>query len=290
MANKNYKQREIKKSMGIRGRRIVAHTVLILVTILCLFWFFMLFINCTRTHSEISRGFSWLPGKSFLENWKNMIGGTLDWRRGLINSFLVAALSTIVGVYCSTMTAYAIYAYDFKGRNFFAAFILAIMMIPNQVSSLGFVKLCTALKLKNNFLPFILPSMAAPITYFYLKQYMESNLSMSLIEAARIDGSSEIRTFNRVAIPLMKPAISVQAIFSFVGSWNNYFQPAILLREPEVKTLPILIANLRSADWLKFDMGQVYMSIAFSIFPVIFVYMILAKNIVAGVSAGGVKG
>ena len=87
----------------------------------------------------------------------------------------------------------------------------------------------------------------------------------------------------------MKPAISVQAIFTFVSSWNNYFIPALVLHTDKKKTLPVLIAQLRSADWLKFDLGQVYVMIAFSIFPVIVVYLILSKNIVGGVTAGGVK-
>ena len=88
----------------------------------------------------------------------------------------------------------------------------------------------------------------------------------------------------------MKPSIAVQAIFTFVASWNNYFTPALILNKDKVKTLPILIAQLRSADFLKFDMGQVYMMIAFSIFPVIIVYLILSKYIVGGVAVGSVKG
>ncbi len=87
----------------------------------------------------------------------------------------------------------------------------------------------------------------------------------------------------------MKPAIAVQAIFSFVSSWNNYFTPSLILKDLNKKTLPILIAQLRSADWLKFDMGQVYMMITLSIFPVIIVYLILSKHIVSGIALGAVK-
>jgi len=119
---------------------------------------------------------------------------------------------------------------------------------------------------------------------------MESTLPLALLEAARIDGSGEFRTFNSIVLPLMKPAIAVQAIFTFVSNWNNYFTPALILSDDNKKTLPILIAQLRSADFLKFDMGQVYMMIAFSIFPVIIVYLILSKHIVAGVAVGAVKG
>jgi multiple sugar transport system permease protein len=188
------------------------------------------------------------------------------------------------------MTAYAIHAYDFKLKRFIYPFILMIMMIPTQVTALGFVQLVSKMKLEDSFIPLIVPTIASPVTFFYMKQYMESSLPLSLVEAARIDGSGEFRTFNTIVMPLMKPAIAVQAIFSFVSSWNNYFTPALILHEDSKKTLPILIAQLRAADWLKFDMGQVYVMIAFSIFPVILVYLKLSKNIVQGVALGSVKG
>jgi len=136
----------------------------------------------------------------------------------------------------------------------------------------------------------IVPTIAAPITFYYMKQYMESTLPLSIVEAARIDGSGEFRTFNSIVMPLMKPALAVQAIFTFVQNWNNYFIPALVLHTEEKKTLPILIAQLRSADFLKFDMGQVYVMIAFSILPVVVVYLILSKFIIQGVALGGVKG
>ena len=207
----------------------------------------------------------------------------------MLNSIIVAGCSAFLGTYFSTMTAYAIHAYRFKGRKFIYTFILAIMMIPTQVSALGFVDLMRKMKLMNNFIPLIIPSMAAPVVFFYMKQYMDSNLPGSLIEAARIDGASEFHIFNRIVVPLMKPAISVQAIFTFVSSWNNYFIPSLILKDENMKTLPVLIAELRSADFLKFDMGQVYAMIAFSIFPVIIVYLFISRNIVGGVTAGGVK-
>ena len=164
------------------------------------------------------------------------------------------------------------------------------MMIPTQVNALGFLKLIDRLHMDNTFAPLIIPAIASPVTFFYIKQYMDSALPLSLVEAARIDGSGEFKTFNQIVLPLLKPAIAVQAIFSFVGSWNNYFVPALVLHDNEKKTLPILIAQLRGADFLKFDMGQVYMMIAFSIFPVIVVYLLLSKHIVQGVAMGSVKG
>ncbi len=275
---------------SVHARRVIAYLVLILVTLLCLFWFYVLFINATRSNSELTKGFSVLPGAFLIENMNNLMNGTQPVLSGMINSFIIALSSAVLATYFSAMTAFAIHAYDFRFKKFMFTFILMIMMIPTQITALGFLQLIGNMGLDDNFIPLIVPSVASPAVFFYMKQYMESTLPLSLIEAARIDGAGEFRTFNQIVIPLMKPAIAVQAIFSFVFSWNNYFVPALVLHSDSKKTLPILIAQLRSADWLKFDMGVVYAMIAFSIFPVILVYLILSRYIVGGVTLGGVKG
>ena len=278
------------KGIGIHGRRTIAYIVLIIISFLCLFWFYVLFINATRSHAELTKGFTPVPSSFLGKNLNAIFHGTLPILRGMLNSLMVSVLCAVLCTYFSTMTAYAVHAYDFKFKKFIATFILAVMMIPSQVTALGFLQLIQRLHLDDNFIPLIVPSIAAPVTYFYMKQYMESALPLSLIEAARIDGSGEFRTFNNIVLPLMKPAIAVQAIFTYVSNWNNYFTPALVLHTDTKKTLPILIAQLRSADFLKFDMGQVYAMIAFSIFPVIVVYLILSKYIVGGVAVGAVKG
>lgn len=279
-----------KKGLGLHARKTIAYIVLAVITFFCLIWFYILLINATRSNGELTRGFSPIPSTFLIKNWTNLIHGTLPVVRGMLNSIFVSVLSAGLSVYFSAMTAYAIHAYDFKAKKFMATFILAVMMIPTQVTALGFLQLIGKMKMDDTFTPLIIPAVAAPAVYFYMKQYMESTLPLSIIEAARIDGSGEFRAFNSIVLPLMKPAIAVQAIFTFVSSWNNYFTPALVLHTDTKKTLPILIAQLRSADFLKFDMGQVYVMIAFSIFPVIIVYLLLSKNIVGGVALGGVKG
>ena len=229
------------RGSGVHVRRAIAYVVLVILTFLCLFWFVILFVNATRSHSDLTRGFTLIPSVYLPQNWSGLIHGTLPVLNGLLNSVIVAGCAALLCTYFSTMTAYAIHAYDFKLKNVIFTFILAIMMIPAQVTSLGFLQLIQNMKLEDNLIPLILP------------------------------------------------AIAVQAIFTFVSSWNNYFIPALILHKDKMKTLPVLIAQLRSADFLKFDMGQVYMMIAFSIFPVIVVYLILSRYIVAGVQLGGVK-
>ena len=269
--------------------RTVAYIVLILISFLCLVWFYVLFINTTRSNGQLKAGFQAYPSAYLVKNLHNLFHGATPVVRGMLNSLVIACSNALLCVYFSTMTAYAIHAYEFKGKKAIFTFILAIMMIPTQVTALGFIQLMGKMHLTNTFLPLILPGIASPITFFYMKQYMASNLPGSLLEAARIDGAGEFKIFNTIVLPLMKPAVAVQAIFAFVASWNNYFTPALILSDKMKKTLPILIAELRNADWKTFDMGQVYAMIAFAIFPVIIVYLLLSRYIVGGVTAGGVK-
>ncbi|MGN0507139.1 MAG: carbohydrate ABC transporter permease [Lachnospiraceae bacterium] len=285
-------KQKVSKGLGIHVRRTIAYIVLGVISFLCLFWFVLLFINTTRSNGELTRGFTLIPSKYLIRNLKAIFDGSLSlspWR-GLWNSLVIATASSVLCVYFSAMTAYAIHAYDFKMKKFMFTFILMVMTIPTQVSALGFIRQMDKMHLMNSFLPLILPAIASPITFFYMKQYMESTLPLSLVEAARIDGSGEFRTFHAIVLPLMKPAIAVQMIFSFVTSWNNYFTPALILQSEKKKTLPIMLALLRSKDWSSLDMGEVYAMIAFSIFPVIFVYLFLSRFIVQGVALGSVKG
>jgi len=271
--------------------RIIVYAILIFLAVLCLFSFYMLVINSTKSNAQLQDTFNFLPGSHFIDNLANAwTDASINIPRGLLNSFIVAGLTAVLTTYFSALTAYGIHVYNFKFKNAVFVFIMAVMMIPPQVSAVGFVQMMNNLHLTNNYLPLILPGIAAPIVFFYMKQYLESVLPMEMIEAARMDGSGEFRTFNRIVLPIMKPALAVQLIFSFVQSWNNYFIPALLLDKAEMKTVPIMIAQLRSADYSKFDMGKVYMFILLAILPVIVVYIILSKSIIKGVTAGSVKG
>ena len=208
---------------------------------------------------------------------------------GIINSLVVSSLCAAICTYFSALTAYGLYAYDFKLKKVAFTFIMAILVMPTQVTAMGFLRLITGMGMYDTLLPLIIPSMASPAVFYFMHSYLRSSLPMSLVEAARIDGSGEFRTFNHIVLPIMKPAIAVQAIFTFVGSWNNYFVPALVLQTKSKMTLPILIATLRGSDYMNFDMGKVYMLIAIAIVPIIIVYLILSRFIIEGVTLGGVK-
>lgn len=291
MKNMRVKRMDKDPLSKLAIQRVVSYIFLIIITIACLLPFYMLIINSTRAHAEIQKSFSFLPGSFLVKNFENLLkNANMPIFRAMANSLFISTCAAFVTTYFSTLTAYGIHAYSFKFKRFAYPFILMIMMIPGQVSALGFVRMMIEWKLINSYIPLIVPAVASPAVFFFMKQYMEGALPLEIIEAARIDGSGEYKTFNRIVLPIMKPAIAVQAIFAFVFNWNNYFLPALLITKKDMKTIPILIAMLRSADYLRFDMGQVYVMITFSIVPVVLVYLFLSKFIIRGVAMGSVKG
>lgn len=280
----------MKSKKTKHGQTILAYIVLIFLTFLCLFFFYILIVNSTRSHADLQKGFSAIPGTYFLENLKNVADdGSFPMFRGIINSLIVSGSSAALCTYFSALTAYGLYAYDFKAKKAAFTFIMAILVMPTQVTAMGFLRLITNMGMYDSLLPLIIPSIASPAVFYFMYSYLQSSLPLSLVEAARIDGSGEFKTFNRIVLPIMKPAIAVQAIFTFVGSWNNYFVPALVIQSKDKMTVPILIATLRGADYMNFDMGKIYMMITVAIVPIIIVYLLLSKYIIAGVTLGGVK-
>ena len=280
----------MKSKKAKRGQTVLAYVVLIFLSFLCLFFFYILIVNATRSHADLQKGFSAIPGSYFLENLKNVANdGSFPMFRGILNSLIVSSCSAALCTYFSSLTAYGLYAYDFKIKKAAFTFIMAIHVMPTQVTAMGFLRLITNMGMYDSLLPLIIPSIASPAVFYFMYSYLQSSLPLSLVEAARIDGSGEFRTFNRIVLPIMKPAIAVQAIFSFVGSWNNYFVPALVIQSKDKMTVPILIATLRGADYMNFDMGKIYMMITVAIVPIIIVYLLLSKYIIAGVTLGGVK-
>ena len=271
-------------------RSVFAHVTLIILSFMCLFFFYILFVNASRSHADLQKGFSALPGAFLWKNLSNVANdGSFPMFRGILNSLIVSGSSAAICTYFSALTAYGLYAYNFKLKKVAFTFIMAILVMPTQVTAMGFLRLITNMGMYDSLLPLILPSIAAPSVFYFMYSYLQSSLPMSLVEAARIDGCGEFRTFNQIVLPIMKPAIAVQAIFTFVSSWNNYFVPALVIQSKEKMTVPILIATLRGADYMNFDMGKIYMMITIAIVPIIIIYLLLSKFIVEGVTLGGVK-
>ena len=272
-------------------KRTFCYIILIIIVCICLFSFLVLIVNATRAHESIQKGFTLIPGKSFWNNIKNVLSQeNLPVLRSVLNSIFISTCVALIATYFSALTAYGIHAYNFRFKKAAFVFILMIMMVPPQIYTLGFLQLMRGFNLMDTYIPLIVPSIATPIVFFFMKQYMESALPVEIVEAARIDGSGEFSTFNRIVLPIIKPAMAVQAIFQFVAAWNNYFLPALIIDSVEKKTLPILIAQLRHSAFYTKDLGQVYVLIAIAIIPVVIVYLILSRFIIRGVAMGSVKG
>lgn len=284
-------------SQMIKIRTTLVTIVMVLLAIISLLPIYILVVNATRTSVDISgNGISLIPGLNLFNN----IGTLMDWSAtnkiqydafiGYKNSGLIAFSTTILTVLFSGMTAYGLVVYDFKFRNIAYTIILAVMMIPVQVTSVGFYQFMSKLGLTDSYLPLIVPAIAAPAVVFFMRQYMKSSFPLEIVEAARIDGCGEYRTFFTIGIPMMKPAFAVQAIFAFVANWNNYYTPSMILisRNKEQLTLPMMVNTIISNDKLN-DFGANYAAIMLSIIPVVIVYFIFSKFIVEGVALGGVK-
>jgi multiple sugar transport system permease protein len=280
-------------SASLRRQKLLRGLVCLLICIISLGPFILLVMNATRSSDAIKSGISLIPSTHLLENWKNLLakqnGMQITLQRAALNSLTITVPATFCSVYFSSMTAYGIHVYDFKLKKVAWSFIMAVMMVPSQITIIGFYRFMLNLGLVDTYIPLIIPAIATPTVVFFMKQYMDSTMSIEMIEAARIDGSGELKTFNRIALPIMKPAVATQAIFQFIAQWNNLFTPTILLTSDSKKTLPMFV-QLLSSNQFRTDYGVVYVGLFVTIIPLVIAYLILSKYIVAGVSLGGVKG
>lgn len=299
MANSNKSHDMYRTSIMIHS--IIRLVVCILLTIICLLPIYIIIVDATRSTADIiDNPAGLLPSGYIVNNIKTLndpnvengfYTGNFNVWIGYRNSLIIAGCSTILTVFFSAMTAYGLTIYEFKLKKFATSFVLAVMMVPMQVVSVGFLRFMISLKLYDNYLPLILPAIAAPSVVFFMLQYMKSSFPVDIVEAARIDGCGEFRTFLQIALPIFKPAFAVQAIFAFVANWNNYYTPNMLLinNKFEMRTIPMMTAaimgNLKLSDY-----GVNYLAIVLSIIPVVVIYLALSKFIVKGVALGAVKG
>lgn len=281
----------------VRAKSIGVMIVLIILAIICILPIWILFVNASRQSQDIiDNGIKFIPSGHFIANIKetihlNEIGKiTYDAFVGYRNSFFITICATVLTVFFSSLTAYGLVVYDFKASGPAYTMILMVMMVPVQVTSVGFVQFMSQLHLTDTFIPLIVPAIAAPAVVFYMRQYMKSSFPLDIVEAARIDGTGEFRTFLTIGLPMMKPAIGVQAIFAFIANWNNFYTPSMILvsREPKQLTMPMMVQSILSNDKLS-DLGVRYTAIMLSILPVMIIYILLSRTIVEGVAEGGVK-
>ncbi len=269
-------------------KKNILNFALALLAVICLLPFLLMIINATRSGREIMTSFTLIPGTSLAKNWE-VVTEYFNLFLGFWNSIKVAVPATILTAYFSALTAYALAVYKFRGNKTLFMTIIIFMMIPGQLGLLGFYNLVSTLKLVDTYIPLIIPAIAAPGTVFFLRQYIVSILSPSLLEAARIDGASEIRIFHKIVFPIIVPGIATMAIGAFIGNWNSYLVPLVLLNTPRKFTLPVMIASLNSAQDIASNQGAIYLAVAISVVPILIVFSFCSKYIISSISAGGVK-
>lgn len=271
-----------------RINKTLVYIFLILLALICIFPFLLMLVNATRTGSEIASGFTLIPGSNTWENMKTVFNYFNPFR-GILNSLIVSVPATLLSAYFSALTAYGMAFYDFKGNKILFGVILVFMMIPGQLSLIGFFDLCTKLGLVNSYVPLIVPAIASAGTVFFLRQYITSTMPKALIEAARMEGASEFYIFNRIVLPIVSPAVATMGIMGFIGNWNNYLLPMILISTPDKMTLPVMMATLRASTDINANQGAIYLAVAISVIPILLVFACFSKYIISSVTAGAVK-
>ncbi len=273
-------------------KRFFIYLVLIVLTAIAVVPIWIMAVNSTRSVEEINQGLSFIPSKNLMYNWNKLssVGklAKISVGRAFGNSLFLALCTTIVTVYFSALTAYGLKVYNFKGRDFLFAFIVFVITIPPQLGMIGFYKFMSQIKLLNTYIPLIIPAIAAPNTVFFMKQYMESVLQKELIDAARIDGANEISIFHSIIVPIIMPSLATMAIFAFVGTWNAFIMPYILISSNQLITLPMFV-NLLRTDIYRTEFGSIYLGIAISVVPIVTFYLFMSKYIISGLTLGGVK-
>jgi multiple sugar transport system permease protein len=265
--------------------RFSVHLVLVVILVVTVIPIWLLLVNATRSTVEIQQGISFLPSSHLLDNYGILIGRGLNLWEGLRNSLFVAVSSTLLAVYFSMLTAYGIVIYDFPGRDFSVHYRTGD---DPQLSIIGFYHYMSTLGLTDNYASLILPVIASAASVFFAKQYLESVVVRELIDAARIDGAGELTIFHRVMMPIAIPGAVTLGIFTFVASWNNFFNAFILISSRAKYTLPMVVQTLRG-DVYRTEYGSIYLGLAFTVVPIIIIYVLFSRYIVSGIAMGSIK-
>ena len=268
--------------------RFLANLFCFLVAIMAFYPFFVMVISASHDNFNIMSKINVLPGTKLVENYQRLTRN-INIFSGIKNSLFLSVCVTLVETYFAVMAAYAFSKFQFRFRSFLFGVVLVFMMLPGQIGIIGFYKEVQAMRLMNSYLPLIVPSIANCFAVFFYKQYMDTSLPSELIEAAIIDGCREIDIFHRLVVPIMRPAMVTQAVLTFIGTWNSYLNPLILLNDKSKFTLTLLIATVRDATHA--DYGAQYLGMVISVIPTIVIYCFGSQTIMEKITVGAaVKG
>lgn len=245
-----------------------------------------LFVSLQYEGRQIVSIWDWFKPPYTLQNYPDLILGsnTLRWFK---NSLLVAVISTVLTIFCSTLAAYALAKIPFKGSKALAGYFMLGMLVPGEATIIPLFILVNNLGLIDTYAGLLLPGVAGAMTLIITMNFFKG-LPDALLEAVRIDGGSELTIYLKIALPLSKPIISTVGIMTFIGSWNNYLWPLLCLYDDKMFTLPIGIPTLMSIQRPDYVVPMTANLIAS--LPMIFIYLLFEKQIVQGVAMDGIKG
>jgi len=274
------------KSKAIRPGRLLIYALLLLLLLLSVVPFYLVIINSTHSSFDIVTKLNLLPGKALRDNYATMQSNVNIWR-GFLNSLVIAVSHTLLSAYFGAFCAFGFAKYNFKGKRFLFGIVLASMMIPSQVTIIGFYRLNLKLHMLNSYWPFILPGIANATTVFFMRGIISQSIPDSILEAARLEGCSEPGIFNRIVLPCVMPGVVTMSIFNFVASWNNYMGPLIVMSDNDMYTMPVMIAMIKGLYLSNY--GAMYLAIAISVVPIIIVFCFFSRYIINGLTAGSDK-
>lgn len=229
-----------------------------------------------------------VPGGNFLSNAAKVIN-TIPFWSSMLNSLIVSTIVTISVVFFSTLAGYAFAKLGFKGKNGLYSFIVLTLAVPPQLGAVGLYRLMATWGWTGKLGAVIFPVLVSAFGVFFMSQYLAGVIPTELIEAARVDGAGQFRTFLTVAVPAARPAAAVLALFTFISTWTDYFWPFLVLRDPDVQTLQTALSQLMASAGNNPDMSVVLAGSLMSIVPLLILFVVAGKQLVAGIMSGAVK-
>ncbi len=274
---------------GVRRAGWATYTLLGLVVLISALPLHYAFLLSASTAGDIARNPipSLIPQSHFLENVNRVLTAGIGFWQAMANSVVVAVITAISVVFFSTLAGYAFAKLPFRGRGGLLAFVVGTMAVPTQLGIIPLFIVMSKLGWTGKLVAVIVPAMVTAFGVFWMTQYLSEALPYELIEAARVDGCSMIRTFWHVALPAARPAAAMLALFTFVGSWTNFFWPFIVLGSSN-PTLPVAL-QLLQASYFK-DMALIMAGVVLATLPLLALFAIAGRHLVSGIMQGAVKG
>ena len=268
------------------GYKVFAVVILILMTLFFLFPLYWIITGSFKELVEITaKEPTWFPQNPTWENYAELFEHpALRW---LFNIVFISAAAMFLTCVTASLAGYALGKKRFIGRGVLFTIIICAMALPKQVIVIPLLQEMTFLHMNDNIWAVILPTVGWPFGVFLMKQFSET-IPTEILEAARVDGAGELRTFITVVFPMIKPGIGALAIFTFVNTWNDYFLQLVMLTSTESWTLPLAIANLQGE--MSTDFGLIMAGAALASIPIIIVFVAFQKYFTQGIAMGAVKG